>query len=139
MEGLDGVPASRQVWKAAEISTAELPPLNSVLFGAFRIIDISLSSSSHLQLETFEARSSQVDIAYGSDNGFIAGVHCFSVSELEGPANLHGNRHVTINFDSTSCDPKENKKLGPDLLITFHMLYATLLFKEAVGSVLKTV
>lgn len=139
MEGLDGIPASRQVWKAAEISTGELPLLNSVLFGAFRIIDISLSSSSHLRLETFEARSSQVDIAYGSDNGFIAGVHRFSVSELEGPANLHGNRHVTINFDSTSCDPKENKQLGPDLLMTFHMLYAMLLFKEAVGSVLKTV
>ena len=139
MEGLDEIPASRQVWKAAEISTAKLPPLNSVLFGAFRIIDISLSSSSHLQLETFEAGSSQVDIAYGSDNGFISGIHCFSVSESEGSADLHGNRHVTINFDSTSCNPKENKQLGPDLLMTFHMLYAMLLFKEAVGSVVKTV
>jgi hypothetical protein len=137
MEGSDGVPASRQVWKAAEISTAGLPPLNSVLFGAFRIIDISLSSSSHTQLETFEARSSQVDIAYGSDNGFIAGVHRFSVSESEGSADLHGKRHVTINFDSTSCNPKENKQLGPDLLMTFHMWYAMLLFKEAVGSVIK--
>ena len=139
IEGLDGIPASRQVWKAAEISAAELPPLNSVLFGAFRIIDISLSSSSHLQLETFEARSSRVDIAYGSDNGFIAGVHRFSVSESEGSADLRGNRHVAIDFDSTSCDPKENKQLGPDLLMTFHMLYAMLLFKEAVGSVVKTV
>ena len=137
MEGLEGIPASRQVWKAAEISTAELPPLHSVLFGAFRIIEFSRSDSSHLQFEKSNAGSSQVDIAYGSDTGFIAGVHRFSVSESEGSADLYGQRLVTINFDSTSCNPKDNKQLGPELLLTFHIWYAFLLFKEGVGNVVK--
>jgi hypothetical protein len=135
--GLKSLPVSRHIWTAAEINGTQLPPLHSILFGAFRIVDIQQSSLAEEPLGRLPARPSYVDIAFGADDGFIAGVHRFSVSEVEDSAHAEGKRHVTITFDHTSCNPKESRPLGPELLQTLHLWYAMLLFKEGVVNVLR--
>lgn len=118
--GLDGTPELIRIWAVAEIDAARLPPFHSVLFGTFRIFDIRILSSAEQALGAPEVQSRQVDIAFGADDGFIAGVHRFSVSEIEGSANSERKRHVTITFAYTSYDLREDIPLGPDVLQTFH-------------------
>jgi hypothetical protein len=127
-------PITARTWTAGDIAEARLPPLHSVLFGAFRVVDIKCSNFSE---PSSTAGYSYIDIAFGADEGFIAGVHRFSVSEVEGPSRIEGKRNVTISFDHTSCNPRENKPLGPDILQTFHLWYAMLLFREGLVSVFK--
>lgn len=114
-----------------------LPHLHSVLFGAFRIIDLQRSTSVDQGLEMPATRPCYVDMAFGADDGFISGVHRLSVSEVDPSADVGGKKYVTIAFDHTSCNPRENKPLGPDVLQTFHLWYAMLLFKEGIVNVLK--
>lgn len=133
---LDEIPVSRQIWTAAEIERTQLPPLHSVLFGAFRIVDIQHISSADSS-NSPKIKSSYIDIAFGADKGFIAGVHRFTVSELEGSAILGDRRQIAIAFEHTSCDPKNIEPLSLRMLRTFHLWYAMLLFREGVANVLK--
>ncbi|KAH6629737.1 hypothetical protein C7974DRAFT_395136 [Boeremia exigua] len=130
-------PISTQMWATGDIDEARLPPLHSIIFGAFRIVDIKCSNCSEKYVQHSEAKYSYIDIAFGGDDSFIAGVHRFSVSESEGSASIEGKRPVTISFNHISCNPKEDKPLGPDVLQTLHLWYAMLLFREGIVSVLK--
>ena len=133
---LENTPPSTHIWAATDLNRKHLPPLHSILFGAFRIVDIQLSSAPDQSTASLQ-QDSYVDIAFGADNGFIAGVHRFSVSEIEGSASVGGKRLVSITYDHTSCNPKDHKPLGPDVLQTLHLWYAMLLFREGVVNVLK--
>lgn len=103
------------------------------MFGAFRIVDITSAPSS----DPLNTQSSYIDIAFGSDTGFIAGVHRFSISEVEGSAVVEDRRPIAITFEHTSCDPKRYEPLSLRMLRTFHLWYAMLLFREGVANVLK--
>ncbi|KAF3046328.1 hypothetical protein E8E12_001589 [Didymella heteroderae] len=118
---LKGIPVSTEFWTAEDIDEARVPPLHSVLFGAFRVVDSKWSDYPGTSVKTSRAQYSCIDLAFGSDDGFIAGVHRFSVSEVEGSTNIESKRLVSINFDHFSCNPKENKLLGPSVLQTFHL------------------
>lgn len=131
------IPISTHIWTAGDLGSTQPPPLHSVLFGAFRIADVKYMNLSEESVQNSTAGYSYIDIAFGADDGFIAGVHRFSVSEVEGSASNKGKRHVTISFDHRGCNPKENKPLGPDVLQTLHLWYAMLLFREGLQSVLK--
>jgi hypothetical protein len=85
---------------------------------------------------------SYVDFVFGSDVGFIAGVHRFSVSQIgsneeseERTADSTAN--CRIEFAHLGCNPKEDKPLKPDVLQTLHLWYAMLLFREGVAEVMK--
>lgn len=111
------------------MSERELPPLHALLFGAFRVVDV------HLEQQASPQGQSYVDVVFGRDVGFVAGVHRFSVSRGEGTGKEHKN--VTIEFAHAGCDPKEDKPLKPDFLQTLHLWYAMLLFREGVSEVIK--
>jgi hypothetical protein len=85
---------------------------------------------------------SYIDFAFGSDDGFIAGVHRFSVSrnndhKEEEDHDSKNTMSVTIEFAHKGCNPKEDKPLKPDVLQTLHLWYAMLLFREGVAEVMK--
>ena len=134
MSELADKPISSRIWIAGDVGDVELPPLHAVFFGAFRVIDIKRSNASE---QSSTPGYSYIDIAFGADDGFIAGVHRFTVSEDEKSASTEGKRYVTISFVHTSCNPRQNKPLSPEVLQTFHLWYAKLLFKEGLVSVLK--
>jgi hypothetical protein len=86
--------------------------------------------------------SSYVDFIFGSDDGFIAGVHRFTVSRNDksegGKQNDDATASVTIEFSHKGCHPKENKPMNPeDFMQKLHLWYAMLLFREGVAEVLK--
>lgn len=121
-------PISLQVWSIRELSSVKLPPLDALLFGAFRVVDIQLAE-----------RESYIDFAFGSDDGAIAGVHRFSVAghpESHG-RRPRGTRAVSITFAHSGCNPRENKPLGPEMIQSLHLWYAMLLFREGVAKTIK--
>jgi hypothetical protein len=134
MTELADEPISSRIWTAGDVGDVRLPPLHSVLFGAFRVVDIQCSNTPEL---SSTAEYSYIDIAFGADDGFIAGVHRFSVSEVEDLSSIEGTRHITISFDHTSCNPRQDKPLSPEVFQTFHLWYAKLLFREGLVSVMK--
>jgi hypothetical protein len=86
--------------------------------------------------------NSYIDFIFGSDNGFIAGVHRFTVSRNneseEGKQSDETTASVTIEFSHKGCHPKENKPMNPDdIMQKLHLAYAMLLFREGVAEVLK--
>ncbi|XPS70915.1 hypothetical protein M3J07_003116 [Ascochyta lentis] len=134
---LSHVPESTHLWATAELDDGKLPPVHSVLFGAFRIVDIQVPNSAESSPLHSGPLYSYIDFAFGADEYFIAGVHRFFVSELGGAECSQGTRCITVGFAHTGCNPRENKPLGPAILQTLHLWYAMLLFKEGVVEILK--
>jgi hypothetical protein len=130
---------SSRVWSPAELSSSEVPPLHTLLFGTFRVVDSRIQP--RVSLQTSTQADSYIDFAFGSDDGFIAGVHRFSISrnsdskeEIEDDGTTTS---VTIEFSHKGCNPKEDKPMGPDFMQTLHLMYAMLLFREGVAEVIK--
>jgi hypothetical protein len=116
-----------------------MQPLHTLLFGAFRVVDSHIESrtAQHTSQET----QSYIDFAFGSDEGYIAGVHRFSVSrsepEKKNQPDTDSTTTVTIEFAHAGCNPRENKPLKPDFIQSLHMFYSILLFMEGVAEVQK--
>ena len=138
MKALSNTPVSSHVWSNTQLSAQKLPHPHSLLFGSFRVVDCQAGSST-TQLQS--GAYSYIDFAFGSDDGFIAGVHRFSVAsandELQIKDDRDSTKTVTIEFAHSGCNPKENKPLKPDFLQTLHLWYAMLLFREGVAEVFK--
>lgn len=80
---------------------------------------------------------SYIDYVFGSDQGPLAGVHRFSVTSNGNAEHSDGTRSVTIEFAHTGCNPQVNERLKPEILQSFHLAYAMMLFREGVAEVLK--
>jgi hypothetical protein len=120
---------SPPIWSASQLSSYTLPPLNSKLFGGFQVIDYRLK-------QDFPGDSkmhSYIDFAFGSDTGYLAGVHRFSVW-----TDSKDDGKVVIEYEDTAFNPKVDKPLLPDLLLKFHLVYAMVLFREGVSNVLRS-
>ncbi|KAI5460872.1 hypothetical protein BGZ63DRAFT_358057 [Mariannaea sp. PMI_226] len=111
-----------------------LPPLHSVLYGVFQVLDVQLESSQS-SLSSGTPTESFIDFGFGSNQFIFAGAHRFSVvRSAEKSAN--GRELVQIHCYSTSCNPTEDKPLGPGFMYTFHAIYNSFLFREGVAMVL---
>jgi hypothetical protein len=139
VKALEDTPVSSHIWSVAQLSNHELQPLHTLLFGAFRVVDSHLEPRAAQQ--TSQQSQSYIDFAFGSDKGYIAGVHRFSVSRdgqsTEKNEQDEGATNVTIEFAHAGCNPRENKPLKPDVIQTLHMFYSILLFMEGVAEVHK--
>lgn len=132
-------PVSSYIWSQSELSRETLPPLHSVLFGVFRVADRDFRIGA--------PRHSYVDVAFGSENGYVAGVHRFSVrregrggdGDGDGGGIGDGGREerVLIEFSCLGYSPKENTLLKLKAWQTFHLWYAMVLFREGVAEVMK--
>jgi hypothetical protein len=125
---------SSHIWSTTQLSADELPPLHGLLFGVFRVVDSEIEVAG-ASSQTY----SYIDFAFGSDDGFIAGVHRFSMArevvDATGEKEAGNKTNVIIEFAHSGCNPRENKPLKPDFLQTLHLWYAMLLFKEGIAEV----
>jgi hypothetical protein len=114
------------IWSASQLSIETLPPLHSKLFGGFQVLDRQLEQKYSDKRNTH----SYIDFAFGSDTGYLAGVHRFSVWRNAGE-----DGKVLVEYEDTAFNPKVNKPLLPDVLLQFHLIYAMVLFREGVMKV----
>ncbi|KAF2029129.1 hypothetical protein EK21DRAFT_68361, partial [Setomelanomma holmii] len=126
-EGLKEAPVSKRIWSNAKLSNSHVPPLYSVLFGAFRVVDLMVAHPK-------DEEDSYIGFAFGSDNWPLAGAHRFCISRRD---EVGGENVVTIKFVHSGCDPRENKPLSPAFLQTLHLWYAMVLFREGIAEVMK--
>lgn len=140
MEALSDIPVRSHIWHRAQLSIHKLPPPHALLFGTFRAVDFYIETCAPHQADS--RTCSYIDFAYGSDDGFIAGVHRFSVSrtwidETKSERNVDSTTSVTIEFAHSGCNPRGKYPLKPDALQMLHSWYAMLLFREGVAELMK--
>lgn len=123
-----------------ELPKDELPPLHSLLFGVWLMTD------KHVENRASQNASlpyqSYVDLAFGADDFYLAGVHRFTVSREAVESKTQNQSddktvNVKIEFSHAGCNPRKNERLKPDILEPLHNWYAMLLFREGVAEVLK--
>lgn len=129
------------LWSLNDVETGILPQLNTKLFGAFQVVDRKTEVQT-LRLGSDGHQSSYVDFGYGSEQSQFAGFHRFMVcrdkvadSNKDGVSGSDGT--VTITFASMTCNPTVNKPFAPRILIGFHSIYASLLFREGMARVMR--
>jgi hypothetical protein len=107
------------------------------LFGTFQVGGIRIEPPIGTQAQPRETESeSSIDFVYGSDASQFAGVHRFGIRRLadEGGSS---NSKIRVSLACLTCNPTQNKPLAPEILFTFHQIYAMLLFRESVAELLQ--
>ncbi|KAF2800708.1 hypothetical protein K505DRAFT_320243 [Melanomma pulvis-pyrius CBS 109.77] len=120
---------SPPIWSVSQLSEQTLPPLHSKLFGGFQVVDCKLEQESPDSTK----RQSYIDFAFGSDTGYLAGVHRFSVWR---DVRSHDDM-VLVEYSDTAFNPTVNKPLMPNVLLQFHLIYAMVLFREGVSKMVQ--
>lgn len=150
--GIRGVEAGKgqEVWREAEIRAVREWGVGMRVSGAFQVVDRGVTE--RLQEATFyegtkgeddtagtgrRERETYVDFVFGSDTGFLRGVHRFSVlsrpsTDADGKGEEGGQEELELRFAALACDPTRNEPLKPAWLATFHLMYAKLLFRDGV-------
>ncbi|KPM34800.1 hypothetical protein AK830_g11771 [Neonectria ditissima] len=120
-------------WSTKDLSDHKLPPLHSVLYGVFQVLDIKLPQKNDTKSQQGSTES-YIDFGFGRDQRQFVGVHRFSVVRPNDRPPT-GQRTVQIHRQSMTCNPTVNRPVGPGFLYHFHNIYAQLLFREAVAEV----
>ena len=120
-----------------------------MLFGAFQVVDSSFPPGSNApdpvvsdevdpqaRTSTAAPNFSYIDFAFGSDDGYLAGVHRFRISREENGGEK-GMGLVTIEFAHSGHKPRTKEPLGTGLIQDLHMFYSMVLFREGVAEILK--
>ena len=131
MGGDVGQSPGAAVWKRSDLSDEKLPEVDSILFGAFQVVDKKPRSD--------EEGESYIDFAYGSSQRSFAGVHRFSVRSFDDK--VHGGDDergkVRISMSCVTCNPQEDKMAAPEWSSTLHRSYAMLLFREGIAEIVR--
>jgi hypothetical protein len=132
------------IWDIERFNGDALPPLHTVLFGAFQVAHVELAEPTASSSEKIEqdSSSSSVDIVFGSDTAQFAGVHRFSIlrdGDGDGSRRRRDNSVVQVHYAHISCNPTVNKPLKPDIMFPLHKLYAMWLFREGVAEVMRRI
>lgn len=125
--GIGLAPTSQHIWNTSQMPNTHLPAKTAILWGCFQVANIELSSS------TYGDNKSIIDIVFGNNKGQFAGCHRFSIKRLE--AKSHSQREPTqfhIQLECIVCNPTVNKPIGISFLGGFHIIYANMLFRDAV-------
>ena len=116
--------------------------------GAFLVVDASTATDVHSSREGemeagAEADSTSetyIDLIWGADTWFIRGVNRFSVVSHNPPPDSsrdkEGEEKIELRYACLTCDPRQDRPIGPSWLMRFHNVYAMLLFRDAVAEVL---
>ncbi|KXJ87017.1 hypothetical protein Micbo1qcDRAFT_167769 [Microdochium bolleyi] len=135
MTSFSKVPCTAFIWSKAELSEKRLPPLNSILFGSFQVLDTHIVDSSaratttttkhadsHSDAHDDKANTDQesyIDIGFGNDRTQFAGVHRFCVSRrgrISPPSSLSPS-------SERDGSPSAVTEKGPDDCETVVVLY----------------
>ena len=137
------------IWSGRQLPRGQLPPLGSILFGTFQVIDLQICNHDDIASNTYVPEDSYVDVGFGSDRSSFAGFHRFSVSRHAGTddridefpetnsSSAHDTDSVRITLSSLSCNPTQDRPRGSSLLRSFHSMYSMFLFREGVANVLR--
>jgi hypothetical protein len=122
---------------------------NAKYFGAFQVVDRSIRREDHEKqasgadsgddgLET----ESYIDFGFGPNTTSFAEVHRFSVLRQSQSDDAKDKKdtdteRLCVRYAHMMCNPTVNKPLKPDCLMTFHKVYAMLLFREGFPEVLR--
>lgn len=149
-DGIKHIPVPSRIWSATQLSRESVPQKYSLLFGAFQVVDSSfppassptgstVSDEARLQKKepTPDPNTSYIDFAFGSDDGYLAGVHRFIISRERKDGRDKEMGLVTVEFAHTGHKPRTKEPLGSGLLQDLHMFYAMVLFREGVAEILK--
>lgn len=103
---------------------------------------MSFNDASAEQESTITRSESFIDVGYGSDKSSFSGVHRFSIErktvrDFKHNAAAPTHEDITIRMSCMTCNPLKERRAAPEFLMTFHKIYAMLLFREAVSEVLK--
>lgn len=110
-----------RIWSSGDLDRTRLPPLFSILFGTFQVLDKQIR-------DTGDKRGSYVDVGFGSDRWTFGGAHRFSV--------LRKNQaQVELRFESVLCNPRTERALESMTMLDFHMKYAMMLFRDGASAV----
>ncbi|KAI9163635.1 hypothetical protein HJFPF1_05257 [Paramyrothecium foliicola] len=131
---LTSTPISSPIWDPDELSTSKLPPLHSVLFGTWQVVDISLATRADHAGEA----ESYIDLAYGSDSWQFVGCNRFSIQHVDSDdGDTDGHRQVRVIYAQSNCNPVENKPPVSAALLAFHKAYAMLLYREVMSGLMR--
>lgn len=131
LAGLASTTVPAHVWNAAKLSDRVLPELHTVLFGVFRLADIHVADGA--AKAPGSSTQSHADFLFGSDMTTFAGCHRLSVERQEVDA-AEGTQKIKVQLQCYACNPQSDAA-GSSLLLRFHRLYASALFRETAGQV----
>jgi hypothetical protein len=153
---LANVEEAESIWTGQQLSRDCLPRIGSVLFGTFQVIDVNKTGdgdpSHDASADLINIREKYIDIGFGSDRFSFSGFHRWSVSRVDPADDMYGHPETTVSASGAQdpstrlritltcfvCNPSLDKPVvGGLLLHTFHLMYARLLFREAVAKVLQ--
>jgi hypothetical protein len=127
-------PVPARIWHHSELSATKLPPLHSVLFGAWQVVDLKLVAEDSRDSQ----EESYIDLAYGKDQWPFAGCNRFSIRrdrEAEAEAVANGRpTEVRVVYSQSNCNPLVDQDPMPDFMFKFHEVYAILLYKEVMSA-----
>lgn len=129
---------SADLWMEKEIRGVEEWKLGTRVMGAFQVADVKIDEGVDAGDE--KERESYIDFVFGTDAGFLRGVHRFSVlrsrQTADGVIKEDEQERCELRIAHLACDPQKNEPLKPEWLQKFHSVYAMLLFRESVAEVL---
>ncbi|KAG4288138.1 hypothetical protein FPRO06_05790 [Fusarium proliferatum] len=120
-------PAPRKLWSCTELPEVSLPPVNTILYGVFQVLETEIGAK-----VAPNRTESHIDFGFGSDSDVFAGVHRFVVVRTKQEMS---EEKVQIHYESMACNPMQNKPLRPRILFKFHEFYADLLFRDAISEI----
>ncbi|KAJ9624616.1 hypothetical protein H2204_010798 [Knufia peltigerae] len=132
-------PQHGQIWSCNDLSQSKLPSLHSTLFGAFRVVDYHIPTTTNTAQDPgLSDETGYVDFAFGSDTSYFSGFHRFSIhrDRLSDSTAHSSSETVTITNSCVACNPSSNTLVGLDRFRAFHEFYAMLLFREGVARVM---
>jgi len=130
------------IWNLSSLSSTEIPPLGSLLFNNFLLLDCSAASSERRR-QLFP--SSRVvprphltfaEFVYGSERIHFSGSHRFEVTR-EKSKTTDSQDMIRISLSSISCNPVTEQRSVPGFLLVFHAIYARFLFADGIREVMK--
>jgi len=130
------------IWSLSRISAAALPPLGSLLFGNFLLLDSSATSSEHRKA-LFPSSTGIprpcflfAEFVFGTDTSRLAGSIRLEV-EREKDDSAAGEEFVRLRYAQMRCNNVTGGFAGPKWFTPVHLLYARLLFADGVREVMK--
>jgi hypothetical protein len=129
----DAARVNKNLWTATDIIIEESWAVGTILSSSFQVGSVGFSED--VSRSGDGARESHIDFLFGSDNGKLKGLHRLSVIRHQEVVNEKEQEVCELRLTGVSGNPTARKPLHP-WIFRFHMLYARLLFREAVSEVL---
>ncbi|KAK4580052.1 hypothetical protein LTR86_000254 [Recurvomyces mirabilis] len=144
ISALDAVAVPQEIWSRGNLPPEKALEVGSKLYGTFQVVDqhIAPLPTAAADSKALFDEESFITFAYGYDEGLFKGAHRFYVSQAQPPASSSTHDRAKgwarLRMSSTNVVTSESPYMqkAMDWLGSFHLIYANLLFRDAVAEVL---